>query len=294
MIKKAIVCHDAGGAELISNWVLNQKESFYYVIDGPAKEIFRRNLLSEIKIISLDESLNLCDTFICGTSWNSNLEKKAIKHALDLNKFVIVQLDHWVNYENRFIYQGKLNLPNEIWVVDNYAKEISELLFPNTKIILKNNYYLDKLIKKASQYPEDKKSNNTALFVAENIKDHALKVYGDKNIWGYTEFEAISYFLKHFEKTNLNIKEIKIRPHPSDEAKKYDWALNNKFVTSVFSDNTLIEDIKQSSIIVGCESMALIVGIYTKKKVISCIPPGGMNCRLPHKEILHFEKLLKV
>ncbi|MDH5525511.1 MAG: hypothetical protein OEY01_16195, partial [Desulfobulbaceae bacterium] len=54
----------------------------------------------------------------------------------------------------------------------------------------------------------------------------------------------------------------------------------------------LNEEIADSDIIVGCESMALVVGLLAKKKVISCIPLSGYSCRLPQKDIVNFRELL--
>ena len=40
----AVVCHDAGGAELLSSWVLLHNVSCCVVVDGPAKEIFEKKI----------------------------------------------------------------------------------------------------------------------------------------------------------------------------------------------------------------------------------------------------------
>ena len=40
----AIVSHDAGGAEVLSSWLNQQKIKARVVAEGPAKNIFERNV----------------------------------------------------------------------------------------------------------------------------------------------------------------------------------------------------------------------------------------------------------
>ncbi|MGC9384846.1 MAG: hypothetical protein ACP5D6_09625, partial [Kosmotogaceae bacterium] len=56
---------------------------------------------------------------------------------------------------------------------------------------------------------------------------------------------------------------------------------------------TLFEEISQSQVVVGCETMAMVIGLLAQKRVISCIPPCGRPCSLPQKEIEHLSELIK-
>ena len=80
MEKIAIICHAAGGAEIISNWAVSQKATFYFVLSGPAISIFRK-LFGDIKIYKIEEAVNNSDWTLCGSSWDSDLEKKAFFYA---------------------------------------------------------------------------------------------------------------------------------------------------------------------------------------------------------------------
>ena len=42
-------------------------------------------------------------------------------------------LDHWVNYQGRFVYKKRMVLPDEIWVVDKYAENLAQRQFKGTK-----------------------------------------------------------------------------------------------------------------------------------------------------------------
>ena len=81
----AIVSNDAGGAELLSLWVKKYNLNYVTVITGPAIKIFKKNSVSQ-KPLSLDEAIEVCDWVFCSTSWQSEIEKKAIKKARDIGK----------------------------------------------------------------------------------------------------------------------------------------------------------------------------------------------------------------
>ena len=288
----AIVSHDAGGAEILSSWVLKIDEPYMLVLDGPAKDIFYRKL-GNYKNYNLTDSLSQCDWVLTGTSWQSNLEKEAIIKSRLLNKKVISFIDHWVNYHERFIHEGKENYPDEIWVGDLEAEKIAKKIFLNTKIVLCENPYFEDIKAKLNKDKYIKNSSNlSVLYVCEPIREHALKAHGDEYYWGYVEEEAIKFFLDNIALISDKISEIIIRLHPSEKSNKYDWILDLNLNNLKISKNkTLIEDICGVDIIVGCESMALVVGLLAQKRVCSVIPPGGKICGLPHARIEHLKDI---
>ena len=114
-MKILIVAHDAGGAEIISAWVkANSQHEYRFILQGPAVITFSRKI-SEIKNESIENLLLIfpeIDFVLTGTSWGSDLERQVIQIARKQNVFVTSYLDHWVNYAERFRYQGMLCLPN--------------------------------------------------------------------------------------------------------------------------------------------------------------------------------------
>ena len=297
MEKIAIICHAAGGAEIISNWAVAQNATFYFVLSGPAVSIFRK-LFGDIKILKIEEAIKNSDWTLCGSSWNSDLEKKAVLYAKELKKKVIVFLDHWICYEERLTFKGKSNLPSQIWVTDNYAYNIAREIFKKISIINVGNQYLDNQIlkiKKINKSDSDYKVSKI-LFVAENIREHAFLYHKDEKYWGYTEEEALIYFLDNIGKLKNRIEKITIRLHPSDKKGKYDWILNMKKYKNIFissNKNELIYEINNCDLVVGCETMAMVLALHANKEVISCIPPKGRRCILPHKEIKYLNHLIK-
>lgn len=291
----AVVSHDAGGAEILSSWLRQNIQPYCLVLDGPAVTIFQRKL-GEFENYSLARAINLCDWLLCGTSWQSNIEKHAIIQTKAAGKKVIVFLDHWVNYSERFQLDGVTVLPDEIWVGDEDAQIIARKTFPEIKVVLIPNPYFKDLqdeLPVIQELSNDFKPNSV-LYVCEPIGEHALLACGNERYWGYTEEDALQYFLENIIALGSVVCEIKIRPHPSESKNKYDWATQlNPLITETSSNKSLIEQLVEADVVVGCGSMAMVVALLAKKRVISSIPPGGRVCELPQIEIEHLQVLVK-
>lgn len=291
----AIVCCDAGGAEILSSWLNQNPQQYRLALEGPAVDIFKRKL-GRIEIYSLKEVIESCDSVLCGTSWQSILEKQAIMQAKINGKRVVAFLDHWSNYRERFQFGSISNLPDEIWVGDTDAELIARKFFPSTMVnLVPNPYFKDvELELKNSLRAFNPHSKKTILYVCEPIKEHALLAYGNERYWGYTEDDALHYFFENINALGIEINEIKIRPHPSENKNKYDWIFKEStLVTEINSSKSLIQQIAEADIVVGCGSMAMVIGLLAKKRVISTIPPGGAACKLPQSNIEHLQMLVK-
>jgi len=288
-----VVCHDAGGAEILSSWILKTHHMCNVVTAGPAVKIFDRKCISSEKL-SLTEAINKSDWVLCGTG-SSGFELQAIKLGRQQGKRTVAFLDHWCNYKERFQHDdGSFSFPDEIWVGDKDALSIAKKDFPNIPIILHTNPYFEDLYNTISKTRPRKSSTKkiSILYVCDPIQDFTLKYFGDKLFWGYTEESALKYFFKNITFLNLEIGFIKIRPHPSEKPDKYLWAkaLAPELVR-FGGDKTLIEEIIDADLVVGCDSMAMVVGLIAGKRVISSIPPGGHPLRIPQAGI---EKLYEL
>lgn len=294
--KVVIVAHDAGGAEILVSYVAQNNVNCKLVLEGPAVNVFKRRL-GKIEIFTLEEAISDCDWCLCGTGWQSDLEWRAIKQVQDAGKEVAVFLDHWVNYKERFVRYGIQHLPDEIWVGDEDAEEIASESFPDISIkLVPNPYWID--IKKQFSEIEsaNKKSNcdvENILFVCENVSEHARLRYGDERHWGYTEFDAVRFFFENVKILSSRQIMVVIRPHPSDVDGKYKCIVEEFSDIAVLSEGkSLIQEIAESDYIVGCESMAMTIGLLAQKKVISCIPVCEHTCQLPQKDIMHLRAMI--
>lgn len=285
----AVICHDAGGAQLVASYIARSGRECKFVLEGPAIKIFKERL-GDVEIVSLDEALTQCDEFICGTSWQSDLEWRAIGQAKTLKKPVCVILDHWVNYSERFVRNSIKNLPDKIWVCDKPAEQIAINHFPSVPIEIIPNPYFQDLKEEIENIKKLRNVANTekikVLFVCEPLSEHAEKEFNNPLYWGYTEFDALKFFFKNLPVLKKEVEQIKIRPHPAEKPGKYSDIINEfSDVTVLGGDKTLLEELSEADIVVGCETMAMVVGLEVGLRVISAIPPTGAPCALPHPEI---------
>lgn len=292
----AIVSHDAGGAEILSSYVRQQNLDSLYVLEGPARKIFERKL-GTVQTLSLEEAVRLSTSILCGTSWQSDLEFKAIKYARALNRPSVAFLDHWVNYRERFIRSGEVCQPDEIWVGDSIAENMALKTFPALPVCLIENPYLYDIRQEFQAMPNRHRRNPerlSVLYVCEPLREHGRLQFGDERHWGYVEEEALRYFLNNISILDKSVERILIRPHPSEPANKYNWA-QQEFNLPIIQGGSraLIGEIAECDVVVGCESMAMVIGLLAGKRVISCIPPGGNACALPQGEITHLQTLLR-
>ena len=288
----AIVSHDAGGAEILSSWIKIQHEPYCLVLGGPALKIFERKL-GPIENISLELAIIKAEWILCGTSWQSNLERNAIIIAKEKGKKIISFIDHWVYYSERFNSNGTLVLPDEIWVGDKFAEDLAKSIFPDKPVFLKINPYFEDLKIELKKHEFISQEFNNLLYVCEPLKEQAYLEHGDEMFFGYTEEDALNFFLENLAFLKSPVNKIRIRPHPSEKPSKYSWCLQNDYINVEISEGrTLLEDMEDVNIVVGCESMAMVVGLLAGKRVVCSIPPGGKICELPYPEIEHLQELI--
>jgi len=281
-----VVCNDAGGAEVVSSYIKRSTLDCMYCLSGPAIEIFRKKL-GFVDNVSLKQCLNNIDWLLCSMGWSDH-EWEALTKAKEMGKQTVVFLDHWTGYVNRFMRDGMTQLPDEVWVGDLYAKEIALKVLPHTPIkFVPNPYYADLMdeLELLSRKRKSRHEGINILYVCEPTAPLADLAKSS----GYTEHEALRYFLEYLKNIDEEINSIIIRPHPTETIDKYSWVLEDNFFFITMSDtNSLMEDVVNSDWVVGRNSMALVIGLLAGKRSISCIPPGGKPCSLPQKEILHF------
>ena len=286
----SIVAHDAGGAELLSSYVIHHKDlKFIYALSGPALNIFERKF-GEISNYSILDAISKSDIIFCGTGWGSRFELKGIMIAQSMKKKSIAFLDHWVSYRERFLLNGKVILPDEIWVGDKYAHSYASEIFPNTQIRLIQNYFFKDLKKEYKKFiinNKDHPKEISVLFISDNIDAVIANDSQKKKYLNFSDNEIFSYLIKNLDALNSKVKQISIRPHPSElnAAEKYKLAISDcKIPCFIGGKVNLLEEIANNDIVVGGDSMALVVSMLCGKKTFTCIPPGG-TYTLPFDEI---------
>jgi hypothetical protein len=269
-----------------------------FVLDGPAVKIFQRKL-GLLEVLPLERAISKADAVLCGTGWQSDLEVSAIQVARLMGKRSVAFLDHWVNYRERFVRGASVILPDEIWVGDELAAEKAKAIFSDLPLRLVANPYFEDIRQEVAERSDVYPANSEGLrflYVCEPIRDHGLQQFGDARYRGYVEEDALRYFLDRISVLAMRLKrplgEIVIRLHPAEAPGKYAWVLQEFDLPIVESGPlSLMEEVLGCDVVVGCESMAMVVGLMAGKAVVSCIPPQGQACALPHHEILHMRAL---
>jgi hypothetical protein len=286
-----IVAHDAGAANHLIAWIVKGrftdtkiKLSFH----GPALNIAEK-LLPNFVNYSVGELISSCSTLIVGTGWQTDIEFSAIKDAKLQSLNVISVLDHWTNYSQRFTRDREEVLPNQLWVVDEYAEAIANKEFPSIPVSIVPNDYLESQVEQVNSYRVEPSATKKVLFLMEPIRDQ----WGPLSIEG--EIMAFNNFIDNLHLLpQCDYSEIIIRPHPSDPEGKYLSLLasNNQYLVSISNQAILAGQIAWADIVVGCQTYAMVVALYSGKKVLSSIPRGMPECTLPFDEIIKLSDLV--
>ncbi len=292
----ALVCHDAGAANLIFSWIRmsmatypEEMRNWHLLLKGPAEKLWTGNFPTQIHLCrNIDELLDGVHMLVTGTGWASNLEYDALKIACQRNIPTIAVIDHWTNYRDRFIRNGIEVLPDTIWVTDVDAKIIAENEFNTVEVIQKPNVYLEKILQEINS--NEFTDNDNILYLLEPVRD----AWGNGKISG--EFIALNYFINNLNILGASDKpSIRLRPHPSDSLGKYDQWINEQKHINISLDREidLAKSIAWSNMVVGCQTYAMVIALAAGKKVFSSIPPWAPSCVLPQKGILKISELIQ-
>ena len=284
----AVVCHDAGAANIILAEMRAAPEVKYLpVMQGPAAKLWVDKGCNTSALLTLNDALFSARSVVSGTSWASDVEHQARLRAKPLRLPSIAVIDHWVNYPARFEREGIVALPDELWVTDRYAFNLASMSFSNLPIQLLPNRYLEGEVQKIA--PLSAATADKVLYVLEPLR------FNWPGCTQAGEFEALDYFVSNLGKIAAQkTLQIHLRPHPSDAADKYtDWiAANVEHNISLDTSPSLSEAISRVEWVAGCETAAMVVALAAGRKVLATLPPNAPKCRLPHEGLLHLVTLL--
>jgi hypothetical protein len=288
----AVVCHDAGAANLVIGWLRNSvKLQLRVHMQGQALKLWQ-SAFPDCPVVSLDEALYGARQLLSGTGWASQLEHDARLIARSRGIPVIAAVDHWVNYRERFVRQGVEILPDEVWISDDDAFAEAIRCFPNLIVRQFPNEYL---LAEVSQVQAI-----DALFSAGKTEHVLYALEPIRQSWSGSdaragEFQALDYFLSKLNALGLSDKaKIRLRPHPSDIRGKYDsWVRSRRreFDVDLAPEESLAQAVSWADCIAGCESFVLVIGLAVGKKTVSTLPPWGHACRLPQAGLIHLTHL---
>jgi hypothetical protein len=284
-----VVCHDAGAANLIlAEMGCSPNHVWRPVFQGPAALLWERAGSPGIRLWTLQDSMVGAACLLSGTGWATKLEHEARGYAQNTSVPSFAVIDHWVNYESRFERDGRVILPDEIWVFDEYASRLATETFPTIPVRLRPNLYLQHEIKIIRSLGPPRAGR--VLFLGEPLRYtwHGLTKPG--------ELEALDYLLSNIELLGVQGPlQIRLRPHPSDPPGKYEQSIarHTNFDLAIDHCESLSHAIAEAEWVAGCETAALVVALEAGKRAISTLPPTAPRCRLPHQKLLHLSDITK-
>jgi hypothetical protein len=228
------------------------------------------------------------DCLFTGTSHPESSDKfevQCIKRAKASSVYVISFIDHWTNFKLRFEGLLKEEMPDEIWVVDEKAKQLAiEEGIDRNKIRIKGNpyhFYLQKYWHPeftAKKYLE--KSGIPPSFFYIVFAPDPLSLRNQNHQTGFTEAEALESILKILQRNQCQACLI-IKLHPlqpteilSAVLSKYE---NVNYVLLKQANNC--ELISASDLVIGFYSNFLLEAKALGKPVIRFFP-GNIDADL--------------
>lgn len=277
----AVVCHDAGAANVILAWLGASELDCHAVMQGPAARLWVERFGTTPMSASLDVALDGAAALLSGTGWASSVEHEARGRARERGIRSIAVIDHWVNYAERFRRDGRCVWPDEFWVTDEYAVAEAARCFPGQMIRLQPNLYLDQQLQRIPAAS----GRADLLYVVEPARD----------TWGRDrlgEFQALDYFMERRTALDLPARGvIRLRPHPSDPEGKYDdWLAGHRGV-QLDESPSLADAIGACAWVAGAESFALVVALQSGRRVVCTLPPWAPACRLPQRGLIHLKEI---
>jgi hypothetical protein len=296
--KVLVVANDAGGAEIVSAYLLAKKEyiSPHCIVRGPAARIFERKGLRK-RILKTEDARGTLARFpgislvLTGTSARSALERDALRAAKERGIRSAAYLDHWVGYRERFGYPRagwRKTLPTELWVGDHFALRKARSLFgKKVRIRYVRNHFFDETITlyRRARMGARGRRNPTLMFVSQ--PHSALRGPFAK---GTPDEIALLRRLCHRFALVPRPPRILVRLHPAEKRRKY------RNLARLFTHRLSIKEsasaspwneVARSSCIVGIDSMLLYLAALVGKKVVSIsprklpFPPGSLITRVP-------------
>lgn len=284
-----IVCHDAGGAEILSSFCRQNPDNYLFVLEGPAKAIFESKL-GKVHSDSLDFVVSNVEEVYTGTSGQANLERE----ALQLSKIRKIPtksfIDHWINYQNRFqLADGTTILPETIVVGDEIACNLAHEAFPNKRVELIPNAYWKEIPLRTSQHNSFNKEvvgEPSCIYLSEGLTEYSSE--REMELEDFPgDIQLLDNLVRNISKIHPKLKTINIRPHPSEKSEKFNSLIIRYPDSFILSDGkrSLINELENHDIAVGYQGMALVIALKMGLRTISLSLGNYTRFILPFQEI---------
>ncbi|MDD5431175.1 MAG: hypothetical protein PHP03_03055 [Candidatus Pacebacteria bacterium] len=301
--KILVVCHDAGGSEVISAYVRKnaRKKRFFCLVSGPGIKVFKRKGLKKFLIPNNKTPKGFLrslkpDLVLAGFSASMG-QLPFIRAAKAEKTKSAIYIDHWTDYRRGIGYpeeNWRENMPDEFWAGDADGLRIAKKLFPGRKIkFVKNLYFIERKKEYNQIRKKLKKPEKTLVFMSEPYT--AVTSFSGEPFYGLNEYRVLDKLLAYLSAKKFRNKVV-ICNHPSEARSKFDALISRyagKLKISKQSDSVL-KDIANAQVVVGMMGMILAISVICGKKTVSFIPHKGINCMLPDKRIIRIHDVRKL
>lgn len=290
----AFVFSDQAGANActaLAKMVGNDAKIFLY-----SNRNYNSNM-KEVVHTEVQPCLNEVETVFLGTSHPASsgyYELNCLKEAKQKNIYTISFIDHWINFKLRFTdAKGETTYPNEIWVVDEKAKQLAiEEGLPEKTINVTGNpyhYYLKSFWKSSWE--------GKSYFSSLNINPNAyhivfapdpLSLRNMKEKVGFSEEEALHDILEvisgfHDETIFLVVKCHPLQPEEILEKEIEKTGSRN---VSLIKNADTLEMIHAADLVIGFYSNFLLDAKALGKNVVRYYPGNEEADLLNHDHSL--------
>ena len=286
LLGSVVVAHDAGAAEHIAAWIedLPVERRPIVVAAGPASRVLGRVVERIAGPGELGASLRRGSVLVSGTGWQSDVEHHARLMAKEVGLPTIAVLDHWVNYEERFLRAGQCVLPDELWVTDEFAFRLACETFASTRVVLQPNSFLASTVDRVGPRTE---MAAEVLIIGEPIRCRWRSDGGEVDEVAETIVSVLQRLDVPRDAT------IRVRPHPAQDHREC-ISLGSRLGAGFagLATDSLVEGLQRSRWVLGMESSALVIAAECDRVAVSCLPRSAHECRLPDARILHARRVL--
>lgn len=285
-----VVLADAGSIKPLLSWVtLKSSEIGSFIVIANRNFFISKEFGITIHIMDDSAAVKLLDTFepsfvLTGTSYPAGSFELRIIEACKSKKIsVSTYFDHWQNFQTRFMLQGNLIYPDEIWVIDQQAYDFAESEgLSRSKLKIVGNPFFNMLKNWRPVFCKYDFLNTIGINIDSNYILYLPDFISGSNessvIYGFDEFNVLDHIINFMEKDNYfesNTLVVKLHPSHNYELfqkhiERYHNVLNSKILVI---QNVDIKSLGYfASLIIGMFSMALLEAQIINPAVVRFCP----------------------
>lgn len=251
---------DPGGLLFIKENIIAKSKHRFRKIKNP--HLLKKNI-NKTKVLAV----------LTGSAIGDTIDKKLVSWAKKKNIPSISIIEHWTNFDKRFVLNNKKSYPDFIFVNDIYAKKLAiKNGIPKDKIIIFGNNYLHKLSQTKIKFNNLNQNRKKILFISEPISRDLI---GKRNKIFNNEFTYLNLISKYAPID----WDIHVKLHPREKYIKYEkYRKIRKFI----KEKNFSKLVNNYEIIVGINSMLLIeIGFFRNN--VFCLRLDSKKIFIPSK-----------